>query len=142
MVTALAGLVSKFVDKYQLKELAEDENGVVTLYIDEHPVRVFESLNKVYLETQIKLIPSESYHRVEFLKAALRASLTNASDYQVSLYLDKESEALCMYQRVDADGMDLGTFEHLLERFMYAVDGFSSCTNTQRNSDRPRLIVV
>ena len=142
MSSALAGLVSGFQKKYELTGLTEDEQGFFTLYVDDRRIQLFESLGKIYLAAFVRQMPAENFHRVGLLKAALKASLANATGYRVSLYLDERDDSLRMYQCVKDNELDLLAFEALIEKFMYALDGLSEFTEQSRYTNKPRLVAI
>ena len=118
----MKNLLSDFGKSVGIPELTFDDTGSCMMSFDDTLVnmQMDEDTGHLYLYGLVGEIPEND--RLSFYETALEANRSLAESGGAVFAVDKEIDALLICNKISFAGLELGKFEHFLERFVNTAE--------------------
>ena len=122
----------QFGQNLGLGNLSLDENGLLSLVFDDHlmvELQLSVETGVLFFVSPLSAMPEkEGAARLRFLEQMLHAPLTEGNLAGAFFCLDPESEEILLMRALDASSLTTQNLESDMERFVNALDFWSSKT--------------
>ena len=116
-------LMTEFSFQVGIGEPNADEQGCHYFHVDNISVRCFEINSCIYLQADLKALPSQESEQLDYLKRALKLGLANPMSSKASLTVDGEGR-LILFDRYSNTAIELEQFKEWFGGFLDSFEIF------------------
>lgn len=116
-------LMTEFSYQVGIGEPSADEEGCYYFHVDDIRVRCFEINSRIYLQADLKALPSQESEQLDYLKRALKLGLANPMSSKASLTVDEDG-GLTLFDRYSETVIELEPFKEWFGDFLDSFEFF------------------
>ena len=136
-------LLKEFSEQHQMEQPTADKKGVYHLTIDDMAIQCFEKLGKCYFCSKLSTLNMQAGSLPIALRDFMNHALVRAKSHTCALGLEEDGDVV-LFEKFDAEGMNLQDFSELMENFINALEEYRHFADSEHTEQpaTPGMIIT